>query len=154
MVQHKILTGSGILTIPAGVTSFTATERGLQIVTGYSPTVTLAPHMGGYTGDVSTPGSYGSVRFWGGNQMSPTPPDTVSQNPDGMWSVRNDQYSLSMNIAYTPIYSVLYSSITVPEYGSNTFGTSSSVRTYLLNGTVATQVSYSVPSGGYLKIEW
>ena len=59
MVQHRILTGSGTLTIPAGVTSFTATGSGQEsytYVTPGGPTYSWLTLEIRRTGDIS--GSY------------------------------------------------------------------------------------------------
>ena len=164
MVQHRILTGSGTLTIPAGVTSFTATGSGQESYTYVVP--------GGLTY------SWLLVETIRTGDISESYPNSPPSPPPRNGNSNGEFYATDGYIAYgngmfervvaswcwglytsTPDTTVTVPAITVgftvSGAGSYSFSSAAqSTRTVVLKCMLTSVTQYSMPSGGYLKIEW
>ena len=189
MVQHRILTGSGTLTIPAGVTSFTATGNG-YVQTNYAPTgkilasatgvtvlsearfvispvaevrlakypndgISMAMPQVTYTDHGEQASGYRRYASW---PIPGYPPETFMGSPvyvhdddTGAKFAVSMSYTVEQVVTGTTAYDT---TILVPGQGQISFSAGGSSRVVSLPGAAATVINYTVPSGGYLKIEW
>ena len=184
-MHHKILTGSGTLTIPAGVTSFTATGRGYVSPT-YTPTGQILASATGVTVLSDPLGAISPVvevthPKYPSDGVSLAVPQVRYTNSAGdrttaSWDIpgypletfmgstvyRYDpdtgaRFVVNMRYTYEQVEtgSTAYdTTIMVPGQGQISFSAGGSSRVVSLPGAAVTAINYTVPSGGYLKIEW